>query len=108
MEWGHEKNEKQPTRTRDIQCVQVQCVRIQCVLSSSVYCVRPAPGVAPLSSIDHRFQRLDNPPSIGAGVRVRTPRNIISSNVSNVSGGGAMVSGSSPEILVSNPFPAKK
>jgi chromosomal replication initiator protein len=98
MEWGHENNEKQPTRTREVQCV----------LRSSVYCVCPALGVVPLSSIDHRFQRLSNRLSIGAGVCVRTPRNIISSNVPNVSRGGAMVSESSPQILVSNPFPAKK
>jgi chromosomal replication initiator protein len=98
MEWGHENNEKQPTRTREVQCV----------LRSSVYCVCPALGVVPLSSIDHRFQRLSNRLSIGAGVCVPTPRNIISSNVPNVSRGGAMVSESSPQILVSNPFPAKK
>jgi chromosomal replication initiator protein len=98
MEWGHENNEKQPTRTREVQCV----------LRWSVYCVCPALGVVPLSSIDHRFQRLSNRLSIGAGVCVRTPRNIISSNVPNVSRGGAMVSESSPQILVSNPFPAKK
>jgi chromosomal replication initiator protein len=98
MEWGHENNEKQPTRTREVQCV----------LRSSVYCVCPALGVVPLSSIDHRFQRLSNRLSIGAGVCVRTPRNIISLNVPNVSRGGAMVSESSPQILVSNPFPAKK
>jgi chromosomal replication initiator protein len=98
MEWGHEKNEKQPTRTREVQCV----------LRSQVYRVCPALGVVPLSSIDHRFQRLSNRLSIGAGVCVRTPRNIISLNVPNVSRGGAMVSESSPQILVSNPFPAKK
>jgi hypothetical protein len=45
MEWGHEKNEKQPTRTREVQCV----------LRSQVYRIRPALGVVPLSSIDHRF-----------------------------------------------------
>jgi hypothetical protein len=56
MEWGHEKNEKQPTRTREVLCV----------LSSSVHCVCATPGVVSLSSIDHNLQRLNTRLSIGA------------------------------------------
>ena len=76
MEWGHENNEKQPTRTRDIRFVQ-QCVRIQCVLSSSVHCVGSTLGFVPLSSLDHRLQRLGNDRPIGAGLWVRCRTQII-------------------------------
>jgi hypothetical protein len=43
MEWGHEKNDKQPMRAR----------KILCGLSSSIYCVRAAAGVGSLLPIEH-------------------------------------------------------
>jgi hypothetical protein len=66
MEWGHEKNEKHPTRSRDIQFVH-QCVRIQCVLSSLV-CVGATLGFVPLPSLNHRLQRLDSDRPVGASL----------------------------------------
>jgi hypothetical protein len=56
MEWGHEKNDKQPTRAREIQRV----------LSSSVHCVRATLGVVSLSTLDHRLERLDRKPARSA------------------------------------------
>jgi hypothetical protein len=45
MEWGHEKNDKQQARAREIERV----------LGSSVHCVSATFGVVSLPALDHRL-----------------------------------------------------
>src|SRR6185437_9946429 len=99
MEWGHDKNEKQPTRAREV------CTReIQCVLRSSFHCVSPNLGVVPLCSVDHRFKRLDSRSRSARALVFATPYAVISSNVSHVSRGGTWWVEARPRFLCRIPF----